>query len=382
MKRIKVKEEHINKIKEILDDIISGKYITSEATKIINQYSIQNNLPTLSDDTVLSIVKEIVSSNPKQSEQYNQTLINNIHSRHPHKISNEIKHKIIDEELPLILETKQNIRPLALKYGISLNSVKTILDDEMKSRGEEEYNRYKNITKKMAGSGVEARSKKKKTIERVTKEGIISIDEFRELSARDKINAIITKFLIVRNKQKHGLTEDNILKKRILDRVEWFIKRNENARNSDSIISQNEVLNMIYVNPFIIYYSIDDKIAPMVQLFEQFENIGFSRTSDILKRFPSSLGYNLNATRLKLEMLERNNLVEYVSIKPRILMISPGWMNALIEKAKTIYGQDLLDVNPKHIFITKSKAIQKYGMTYDELIEKYPIARNNGDNER
>ena len=140
IKRRKVVQAHIDSINEIIDDLIKGKLGSADAAEYVNKKAEEVGIEKISKYTVQNLIEEILQDTPDKLKEYKQNRAKIIGMRNAEIISDEVKTKIIEQELPRILSSEIELSKVAKIYEISSKSVINIIERYLKS-DEKEYKR-------------------------------------------------------------------------------------------------------------------------------------------------------------------------------------------------------------------------------------------------
>ena len=133
---------------------------------------------------------------------------------------------------------------------------------------------------------------------------------------------------------------------------------------------------MLYDTPGLLAYSLSDKIDPAMRNLDKNNYIGPMIATQIIVEDASILGSSISRTNLQIKILADNNLLGVFLRKPRYFRTSPELIYSLIEFSK--------DKNVKYdedIFLTENRLKQRYGVTPEELKQKYRAEEKYGQDE-
>ena len=375
IKRRKVVQAHIDSINEIIDDLIKGKLGSADAAEYVNKKAEEVGIEKISKYTVQNLIEEILQDTPDKLKEYKQNRAKIIGMRNAEIISDEVKTKIIEQELPRILSSEIELSKVAKIYEISSKSVINIIERYLKS-DEKEYKRYKEIVRKnIGGATIEQSRVSKEKIEKISSIDIATKEEFLLLQIEQQREMASIKYLQNKLKEKNskGINDKETIDRKVQEKVKYFLERNLNEENIGNL-TEEDVLYMMYRFPTMIGYSIEDKIGKMIKYLEDEANLGFEQTSSIVRTFPAIFGYSVERTRSQIQILENNNKVDAMIEHPMRLMYSPELIHALIEFAKQKHETNNLDdVKNTNIFLTNKRMKKRYNVTHEELKERFPL---------
>jgi len=372
-KRIKVVQEHINFINEIIEKIIQGQINSLEAEEYVNNRAQQYGIARISSYTIINLVEELLESKPDKLTLYRKNRKHNKGKRNPKKTKDEVRKKIIEEELPKIMNAEIESTNVAERYGISAKTVRRIIEDYLKDK-EDEYKKYKKmITNK--GASLEIRKKATQKKSEFGRVNIATNEEFIELPLEEQREMVCLKFLKTNLKDNKGLSDKEWVDKKVRELESYFLERNKDEKNKGQF-TKSEILHMMYRFPTIINYSIEEKINKMIVYLEEDANLGYKCTNQIIKRFPQILGYGIERTKKQMKILQDNNLTDAIMDNPMRLMDSPELMHALIEFAKERHKTTNLDnINRNNIFLASRTIKRLYHTDYNEIKSRFPLVR-------
>lgn len=377
IKRRKVVQAHVDVVNEIIDDIINGKINLSEAEVYVNQKAEEQKIEKISKDTIQDIVEEQLQDNQEKLALYKEKRRHN-RGKHPNEIKEEIKQRII-QDIPKIMKQELQISNIARNYKISIKATRNIIEEYLKPN-EQLYKQYKDIVKKNTGASLEQRKRAKEKRETINNKNIVTSKEFIQLPIEQQIEMIIIKFQKIKLKEviKHGkgISDKEYVDEKVRSLIEYFMERN-NEEESKGNLSEEDVLYMMYRFPGMINYSIDEKIDKTITFLEDEADLGFVNTNQILKSFPTILGYSIERTSSQIKILQENNLVDAIISTPMRFMESPELMYSLIEFAKERHKTNNLDgVNRSNIFMANTTMKRLYHTDYAEIKERFPLKEN------
>lgn len=389
----KVTKQHIEWIKNLIPKMILGEVNIKEAMEIVNKNAVENSLPEISRESIRRYSFKLLEGNIEKQEQLEYAIKHNSGNRSSISIERnrpEVISEVLEQDLPLIMDRKVTLKEVANKHHISTKYIRGIIEDEL-SKNEEEFNRYKEAVKRNGGTSPEKRMISSRKKSRVQSFETVTNKEYLGLSSEEKKKQLIYKYLKMRMSEKENakISNEESVEKRINDIVEYFEDRNERehrrehkkADNDQSKdISEEDVLYMLYRVPSLLNYSIDEKINPSIELLDNYEGIGYENTNHILRTFPSVIGYSMERKSKQLKVLSKGNVVDAIVNNPRIFMNSPQLLYAQIQYAKDRnHITDLSNINRNNIFMAGSTMLRLYGITLDEIKERYPLGEKTAE---
>ena len=153
--------------------------------------------------------------------------------------------------------------------------------------------------------------------------------------------------------------------------------RNQNVPEKAKL-SENDFFKILYDTPTLLSSSLTNRIVPALENLDYHKYIGMENASKIIREDASVLCSSIARTNIQIKVLKENDLLTTCLEKPRNFRTSPEMLYGLIEYHKTRVESNKED---KDIFITKSKLESKYGLTPDQLTERFNIRKEYGDDE-
>ena len=375
-KRRKVVQEHIEAINEILDKLIQGKMNTTEAGEHVDKRCEELGIEKISKYTVQNLIEEILQeTRPKDLAVYKQNRSKIRRNTNGEKISQEIKTKIIEEDLPRIMRGEIEISKVAEKYGKSSKSIINVIENYLRPNPEE-FEKYKQVVRKnMGGATIEQRKKSREKKQEISRTVTVMNNEFFSLSLEEQREMVATKYLQYKLKEKNskGINDKSTIERKIKEKVQYFLGRNIESE-TDGNLTEEDVLYMMYRSPNIIGFSIEDKIHKVVDYFENEADFGFANTNLIINRFPTILGYSIERIKGQMKIILDNNLSEAIIEHPMRLMSSRELLYALVEFAKERYETDTVSgIKYSNIFLSNRDVKKRCHTTYDDIKHKFPL---------
>lgn len=383
----KISSFHINIIKENIDKILSGELNNTEVMQLINEKAIIERETEIKDlTTIKRMVLMLLADKPEDLKKYNEILKNNPGKRNLskgksdefrgksyHQGAVEFKKKIVDYYLPLYLSNKTSIETIKKDLHTSSNTINKVIEEYYKN-DEEGLKKYRKTKEDNYVATKEKREESKRMKEEVEKYKIVSTAEFKLLSEEKQDKQIIMK---TRKKRldadkKKGVCKSFSTEKTTIQNVNK-IKDYFRKKNSDEKInfSEQDIRYIIFMNISLVgrkEESLDRKINKLASYGISEENI-----YGIIKTYPGILGSSIERIEKQLDILKKVNMVNSTVSNPRILMISPQLMYALIKYAKERYKiDDLSCIEPRNIFMSNSTTKKRYGITHEEIKEIFP----------
>ncbi len=281
--------------------------------------------------------------------------------------------KVINEALPKILIGDTAFVELENEFGTSYATIDRIICDYYAQTGDNDgLEQYKEAKKNRSMQTIMQRAKERR--EEIEQYSIVTNVEFLALSPDEQNSQLIKKIRLERLKEnkknsKAVLLTEETTKKMVEKTMKYF--RNKNTKENE-FFSDDDIRYMIYRYPSLINRS-TETLDEKFETFTSYEGIDELDAYGMVKTAPMILGYNSSRIKKQLDLLEKNGIIDVVFSKPSLLMVSPSLMHALIEYAKERYStSDLSDIKLNSIFVANSTLKRAYGITADELKERYP----------
>lgn len=248
----------------------------------------------------------------------------------------------------------------------------------LKSNDEEGLRQYKESKKRNQGTSIEKRIKAKEMRKDVALHEVVSNAEFLLLSEEEQDNQIIMKIRQEqlkeeKNREKSGnrVTTEKTTEAAIQRIKDYFRSKNDYDKGIQSF-SEQDIRYMIFRYPTITSrdaQTLDEKF----DVLTSYDDINEQTAYGMAKTFPAIMGYAADRTKSQLDLLQKENLIDNVINTPSGLMRSVGLMYALIQYAKERHKtNDLSNITRSNIFMSNTALKRLYGVTYDELKERFP----------
>ena len=348
--------------------------------KLINEEAAKANETEIKDsESIKKIVRIILINEPEKLKHYNKGYKSN--GKVYYQDVSEFKKKIIDDYLPLYLSKEITLEEIAKKLKMSSKTVNKIIEEYyINTNDSEGLKNYEEV--KESNNGGLVRKQVKENADNMRKKieefKIVSSTEFPLLPKKEQDNQIIKKIMKTKLKEENSeknkkngrtqlLTEEVVVK--YIERVkEYFRKKNTPERE---YFSEKDIRSILFSYPTIINRSnetLDEKIGNLLS----YNDISEENAYDIIKSFPTILGYSAERTKKQLDILEKENLINAIIEKPRISMDSPELMYSLIQYAKERNNvSNLKNINFSNIFIPNSRMKKLYGISYENIKSKF-----------
>ena len=198
-------------------------------------------------------------------------------------------------------------------------------------------------------------------------------DEFESLNPKEQKVVIFNKLNYRRKKRGRNEYSLKMLERKYERLYLYFQKRNSKIDKQEDIISEEDLLKMLYDYPTLLSMSLSNKIKPIVKQLD-YKHLDFSRTSKILKENPAILGTSLERTNVQIRILKDTDTLDYAIERPRIFRTSPRLMYSLIK----LWNDKKATTTP---FITNKKLYEIYSKTPHDLEKIYDVKKNYGEEE-
>ncbi|MBR3881884.1 MAG: hypothetical protein IKJ36_01285 [Clostridia bacterium] len=196
---------------------------------------------------------------------------------------------------------------------------------------------------------------------------------FFELTPEEKKQAIFLRLNYRRRLVGKNEYSEELLEKKYTRVMNYFHKRNSKMDDQEAMLSDEDILKMLYDFPTLLATSISSKVRPVIKLLD-YKYLNFKDASKVLRENPAILGTSMERTSLQMNILKDTDTLKYALEKPRTFRTSPEMMYALI-------GAWQAEKHTKSPFITLKKAEALYKKTPDELQEAYDVTEEYGDDE-
>lgn len=378
-KRRKVIQAHIDAINEILDKLIQGKMNTTEAGEYVDKRCEELGIEKISKYTVQNLIEEILQEiRPEELDLYKKNRSKIRRNTNGKKISQEIKTKIIEEDLPRIMRSETEISKVAEKYGKSSKSIINVIENYLRPN-QEEFEKYKQVVRKnMGGATIEQSRKSREKKEKISKAEIVINNEFLSLPLEEQREMVVIKYLQTKLKEKNnkGINDKSTIERKINEKVQYFLGRNIESE-IDGNLTERDVLYMMYRFPNIIGFSIEDKIDKVVDYLEDEAGFGYVNTNHIISRFPTVLGYSVDRIKGQMKIIKDNNLSDAIVEHPMRLMSSKELLYALVEFAKKRYETDNLEgIKYSNIFLSNRDVKKRCHSSYEYIKKEFPLKKD------
>lgn len=196
---------------------------------------------------------------------------------------------------------------------------------------------------------------------------------FFSLTPEEKKQAIFMRLNYRRRLVGKYEYSEELLNRKFTRVMKYFHDRNLKIEEPEAMLSDDDILKMLFDYPTLLATSISSKIKPAIKLLD-YKYLNYRDASHVLRENPSILASSLERTSLQMNVLRDTNTLEYALEKPRTFRTSPEMMYALISAWKT----RKMTRTP---FITLKKASALYNMESDDLTKEYDIKKDYGDDE-
>lgn len=384
----KISQFHIDIVKANITKILEGELNTKEVIALINEKAIKTGETQIKGSgTIKRIVELILDGNSEELEKYNktlqrirsETLKNKKGNRKKREQDLEFVNKLIKEYLPQLISGKITLDMIAKELETSTKTVKRIIEGYyLKSNDEEGIRLYEEAKKRNQGSSIEKRIKAKEMRKDVASYKVVSNAEFLLLSEEEQDNQIMMKIRQEQLKEEKngektgkGVTTEKTTEVAI-QRIKYYFRSKNDYDKGIQSFSEQDIRYMIFRYPTIIRrdaQTLDKKF----DVLTSYDDINEQTAYGMAKTFPAIMGYAADRTKSQLDLLQKENLIDYVINKPSGFMRSVGLMYSLIQYAKERHKtNDLSNITRSNIFMANTALKRLYGVTYDELKERFP----------
>lgn len=384
----KISQFHIDIVKANITKILEGELNTKEVITLINEKAIKVGETQIIDNgTIKRIVEIILAGKPEELKKYNRTLQRIKNETLKNKRGNKKKReqdleyvsKVINDYLPKLISGEMTLDMIANELKTSPKTVNIIIEGYyLKSNDEEGLRQYKESKKRNQGTSIEKRIKAKEMRKDVALHEVVSNAEFLLLSEEEQDNQIIMKIRQEqlkeeKNREKSGnrVTTEKTTEAAIQRIKDYFRSKNDYDKGIQSF-SEQDIRYMIFRYPTITSrdaQTLDEKF----DVLTSYDDINEQTAYGMAKTFPAIMGYAADRTKSQLDLLQKENLIDNVINTPSGLMRSVGLMYALIQYAKERHKtNDLSNITRSNIFMSNTALKRLYGVTYDELKERFP----------
>ncbi len=357
MKLKDIEQSGINIENIIKENKLDGNYpIGANLAKIRQYYKGKDNGELLSDEERATLEEWGIQSNnlfKGKNKEYERT--------------------IIEEYLPQILNKEITIKEIRKILHTTEQSISKVIRNYYFRTGQEEkWEEYKEIKKHNIGNPPKTIKKKIKAEQKVAEYNVVSGRKFLTLSDEEQDSQVFMKVrkskLTERKNVKRILTEKNA-RDLIQKTKEYFRAKNENGEEN---FSEQSIRYIIFMYPTIINRSaetLDEKI----DAFTSFDGINIQEMYEMIKKFPSIIGYSTERIKSQLNLLQEENAMRFVKERPTILVNSVELMYAIIEYTKDRLKINNFDnVNINEMFMSDSDMKRIRHISYKQLKELYP----------
>lgn len=384
----KISQFHIDIVKANITKILEGELNTKEVITLINEKAIKVGETQIIDNgTIKRLVEIILAGKPEELKKYNRTLQRIKNETLKNKRGNKKKReqdleyvsKVINDYLPKLISGEMTLDMIANELKTSPKTVNIIIEGYyLKSNDEEGLRQYKESKKRNQGTSIEKRIKAKEMRKDVALHEVVSNAEFLLLSEEEQDNQIIMKIRQEqlkeeKNREKRGnrVTTEKTTEAAIQRIKDYFRSKNDYDKGIQSF-SEQDIRYMIFRYPTITSrdaQTLDEKF----DVLTSYDDINEQTAYGMAKTFPAIMGYAADRTKSQLDLLQKENLIDNVINTPSGLMRSVGLMYALIQYAKERHKtNDLSNIKRSNIFMSNTALKRLYGVTYDELKERFP----------
>ncbi len=393
----KISQFHINFIKKNLDKILSGELNTKEILKLLEQESISKEETIIKDaGSIKRMVEMLLKDRPEELEKYKQIVKRNSGKRNPYKGKigkpklgsyhiEEInfKKRIINEYLPKILKGETTFEIIEEELTTSHDTINKIIEDYYSQNNDSEgLEKYQQSKRKNMGVSLENRRKAKEMRQEVAKFKIVSNSEFLLLSQEEQEKQVMMKIRKEKlkeenTKRKSALISEEATNKKIEYIMNYFRGKND-LENNKIYFSDEDIRHMIFRCTSLIGKSAQN-LDKKLEVLTSYKEITKQTAYGMIKSFPAIMGYDATRTNKQLDLLENENIIDYIIDTPRGVMMSVNLMYALIQYAKERHQtSDLSKINRNNIFMSNNTLKRLYKISHSEIKDRFPY----GDKEQ
>lgn len=167
---------------------------------------------------------------------------------------------------------------------------------------------------------------------------------------------------------------DSLLEKKF-QRIEKYFLETRNSKFEEQVLTEEDFWKMLYDTPSLLAYSLSDRVDPAMRNLDRNEHIGPKNATKIVVEDASILASSIPRTNLQIQMLVDYDMLELFLKKPRYFRTSPELIYGLAKFAEE-RGYSKSDT-----LLTDSQLKSKYGVSTEELKQKYNPAEKYGDYE-
>lgn len=385
----KVSQFHIDIVKDNISRIISGELNTKEVIALINKKAEEVGETQIKDNgTIKRIVKRVLADKPEEYKKYEESLKHHIGARSPKSLnrrfqSRQIKFEdnIIQNYLPKVLQGEMTLEMMEKELKTSGKTIcKIVKKYYLDLEDKEGFENFQKAVRNNIGANPKIKRRAKELRESITEYKVVTRKEFIFLSPEEQENQLIMK--IRQEKLKEELSDTSKAKTAVIselaaqkqiERIKDYFRKKNDYDKGLIYFSEQDIRNLIFAYPTIISRT-EENLDEKIGLLTSYEELSKDVVYGMIKSFPAILGYSVDRTKMQLDLLESENLLDSVVSRPARFMRSPALMYALIQYAKERHKTaDLSDITRSNIFQTNSGLERLYGTTYDEIKERYPF---------
>lgn len=406
----KVSQFHVDIVREHLEDMISGNLNTKEIIKLINKRAEECGETLIRDNgTIKRIVVMILGKESEKYRKYEEVLKQYIGTSSPRALrmryasgKDEFKDIVIQQYLPRILRGEVDLTTIILELQTSGETIYKIIREHY-ANDEKGLETFKNAVKKNIGNSPKRRKQAADLRAGVAEFEIVSSAEFILLSEEDQDRQIVMK--IRKEKLKEELSKTSKAKTAIIsedairiqiERIKNYFRSKNNPKEGKIYFSEKDIRLMIFAFPTLISRkdkTLDKKFEVLVSFdypnltgipdetldennktLTPFDGRTYEIVYGMVKTFSGILGYTPERIEKQLSLLCSEKLLDYIISNPMVFRMSLETMYALINFAKERHKTaDLSDVNRSNIFMSNSSLKRVYGVTYEDIKNRYPL---------
>ncbi len=365
----KVTKYHLDIVSGYVEDLIKGDLNNKQMLAILNERAEKDGKAIIKhSDTIKKIVGIILQNQPHKLQEYENTLKCNTNGKalvYKSK-DEEFKRKVINEYLPMILDGNITLKGVSQELDCDYTIIDKIIKQYyLELNDDEKMKQYQERKKKNSDKSEKSEEKSKK-VEEMQQYDVVSNTMFILMSEEEQEKQVLMKIRLQKLKSnEYAASIDSIMKD--IDRIKEYFGGKNDYEHRKIYFTDEDIRCMIFKYPTLINRSnenLDEKIRNLLS----YDVIDEQTAYKMILNFPAIMGYNVNRTKGQLDLLRRENLLDYAINNTSSLMRSEELIYALIQYAKDKFKtQDLSDVPRSSIFISNQRLKREKGISYTEL---------------
>lgn len=384
----KISQFHVDIVRDNIDKMLSGEISNADMIRIINERATQSDeTQVLDNGTIRRIVSIVLAEEPEKLQVYEQML--SVNARKNLKKGyiatgnqQENVNRVIDEYLTRYLKGEITLDTIVEELHASHSTVNRIIIEYYTNSGNTEgLKLYEMKKKENKGTSIEQRETARSMRQEIGKYDVVSNAEFLLLSEEEQDRQILMKFRKEKLKEERRLESGTRViseeaTKTVIKRIKEYFRTKNDCKRGNENFSEQDIRYIIFRYPTILgrdAQTLDEKF----DVLTSYDEIDMQTACGMIKTFPAVIGYSPERTKAQLDLLKKENLMDYVISTPSGMMRSINLMYALIQYAKQRHGTtDLSNVGRSNIFMSNGSLKRVYGVTYDKLKELFPYEEN------